>query len=50
MKFSDRASGVRAGSSDLQLQSSEARFRALTELTSDWYWEQDAQLLFVHMS
>jgi diguanylate cyclase (GGDEF)-like protein/PAS domain S-box-containing protein len=24
-----------------QLRSSEARFRALTELSSDWYWEQD---------
>lgn len=25
-----------------QLCNSEARFRALTELSSDWYWEQDA--------
>ena len=60
MRLSDRAQGtyplqrsaseVGAGSSDLQLQASEARFRALTELTSDWYWEQDAQLRFVHMS
>ncbi len=24
-----------------QVRSSEARFRALTELSSDWYWEQD---------
>jgi diguanylate cyclase (GGDEF)-like protein/PAS domain S-box-containing protein len=29
------------------LRDSEARFRALTELSSDWYWEQDAELRFV---
>ena len=28
----------------------ESRFRALTELTSDWYWEQDADLRFTRMS
>ena len=28
-------------------QRSEERFRALTELSSDWYWEQDAQFRFV---
>src|SRR5690242_19425416 len=27
---------------ELALQESEARFRKLTELSSDWYWEQDA--------
>lgn len=26
-----------------ELSASEARFRRLTELSSDWYWEQDAQ-------
>jgi len=31
------------------LRHSEARFRALTELSSDWYWEQDAQFRFVRM-
>jgi diguanylate cyclase (GGDEF)-like protein/PAS domain S-box-containing protein len=31
------------------LRESEARFRALTELSSDWYWEQDAQFRFVRM-
>ncbi|MEN9397859.1 MAG: hypothetical protein RLZ81_2389, partial [Pseudomonadota bacterium] len=31
------------------LLQSEARFRALTELSFDWYWEQDAQLRFVHI-
>lgn len=30
-------------------QRSEARFKALTELTSDWYWEQDAQFRFVRV-
>ena len=34
----------------MQLRTSEVRFRALTELTSDWYWEQDAQFRFIHMS
>ena len=29
------------------LRESEARFRTLTALTSDWYWEQDAELRFV---
>jgi diguanylate cyclase (GGDEF)-like protein/PAS domain S-box-containing protein len=30
-----------------QLRESEARFRSLTELSSDWYWEQDAELRYV---
>lgn len=30
-----------------QLRQSEARFRALTELSSDWYWEQDKDFKFV---
>jgi diguanylate cyclase (GGDEF)-like protein/PAS domain S-box-containing protein len=29
------------------LRASEARFRSLTELSSDWYWEQDASLRFI---
>ena len=32
------------------LRESETRFRALTELSSDWYWEQDAELRFVGTS
>ena len=32
------------------LRQSEARLRALTELSSDWFWEQDAQLRYVHIS
>nr|WP_315428484.1 EAL domain-containing protein [uncultured Albidiferax sp.] len=31
------------------LQENEARFRTLTALSSDWYWEQDAQFRFVKM-
>jgi PAS domain S-box-containing protein len=33
-----------------ELRGSEARFRALTALSSDWYWEQDENLRFVYMS
>jgi diguanylate cyclase (GGDEF)-like protein/PAS domain S-box-containing protein len=29
-----------------ELGNSEARFRSLTELSSDWYWEQDAEYRF----
>ncbi|WP_341937831.1 sensor domain-containing protein [Marinimicrobium sp. C2-29] len=29
------------------LRRSEERFRSLTELSSDWYWEQDEQLRFI---
>jgi diguanylate cyclase (GGDEF)-like protein/PAS domain S-box-containing protein len=32
-----------------RLRNSEARFRALTELSSDWYWEQDTQFRFVRV-
>lgn len=31
------------------LRDSEARFRALTSISSDWYWEQDAQHRLVRM-
>jgi len=30
-----------------RLTASEARFRSLTSLSADWYWEQDAELRFV---
>lgn len=33
-----------------ELRESEARFRSLTELASDWYWEQDAQGAFTKVS
>jgi len=32
------------------LRKSEARFRSLADLSSDWYWEQDAELRFVSTS
>ena len=39
--FSDVTHFTRAQAA---LANSEARFRSLTELSSDWYWEQDADL------
>jgi PAS domain-containing protein len=33
-----------------RLRDSEQRFRSLTELSADWYWEQDAQLRFTFVS
>jgi PAS domain S-box-containing protein len=33
-----------------QLRESEARYRSLTELASDWYWEQDEQGAYTKMS
>ena len=35
---------------ELALQDSEHRFRRLLALSSDWYWEQDAQFRFTHIS
>lgn len=37
-------------SAALRLKESEERYRALTELSSDWYWEQDEQLRFTQLS
>jgi PAS domain S-box-containing protein len=36
--------------SELALRQSEARFRALTELSADWYWEQDEHFRFTGLS
>ena len=33
-----------------ELRESEARFKSFTELSSDWYWEQDAQGKFTKVS
>lgn len=33
-----------------ELQESEARYRSLTELASDWYWEQDEHGVFTKVS
>jgi len=35
---------------ELALQDSEHRFRRLLALSSDWYWEQDTQFRFTHIS
>ena len=32
------------------MRESEARFRSLTELSSDWYWEQDTEFRFTSLS
>lgn len=32
------------------VRESEQRFRSLTQLSSDWYWEQDEKLRFTYMS
>jgi PAS domain S-box-containing protein len=32
------------------MRASEERFRSLTELSSDWYWEQDEELRFTQVS
>lgn len=37
-------------SAALALRKSEARFRALTELSADWFWEQDEHLCFVNIN
>ncbi|MGH8629588.1 MAG: PAS domain S-box protein, partial [Burkholderiales bacterium] len=37
-------------SAEAALRASEERFRGLTELSSDWYWEQDANLRFTFVS
>jgi len=37
---------TRRKQAEAQIRESEARFRALTELSSDWYWEQDADFRF----
>ena len=35
---------------EMSLRASEERFRSLTELSSDWYWEQDDSFRFTLMS
>ncbi|UCH46474.1 MAG: EAL domain-containing protein [Betaproteobacteria bacterium] len=36
--------------SELVVRESEARFRALTAMSSDWYWEQDEHFRFTYFS
>jgi PAS domain S-box-containing protein len=35
---------------ELELRASEARFRDLSQLASDWFWEQDEQFRFTYLS
>src|ERR1700694_2629171 len=45
------ARGVaRAHKAENVLRESAARFRSLTQLSSDWYWEQDDQFRLTYMS
>jgi len=48
LKESQMRAAHRAGQTELI--ESEARFRSLTALSSDWYWEQDAAFRFVRFS
>lgn len=41
---------TRRKNAELAQQESERRFRALTALSADWYWEQDAQLRLTFVS
>jgi diguanylate cyclase (GGDEF)-like protein/PAS domain S-box-containing protein len=42
--------GRRVKEHTAELQKSERRFRSLTSLSSDWFWEQDAELRFTSIS
>jgi diguanylate cyclase (GGDEF)-like protein len=39
----------RISAKNLELAESELRFRSLTEMSSDWYWEQDAEMRFTRL-
>jgi len=41
------AAEIRRGEAERVLRASEERFRGLTALSSDWYWEMDEQFRFV---
>ncbi len=40
---------LRRAGAEQAVRESEARFRSLTNLSSDWYWEQDAQYRFTRL-
>ncbi len=44
------ASGAERGRGAAALAGSEARYRGLTELSADWYWEQDGAFRYTHLS
>ena len=41
---------MRARTAERALRASAARFRSLTQLSADWYWEQDAEFRLTHTS
>jgi diguanylate cyclase (GGDEF)-like protein/PAS domain S-box-containing protein len=43
------AGQLRRGEAEQAVRESEARFRSLTDLSSDWYWEQDTAHRFTRM-
>ncbi len=55
LKSSDRVPPLRAAGQELReleaaLHRSEERFRAIVELSGEWYWEQDAEYRFTMIS
>jgi PAS domain S-box-containing protein len=50
LQYSNKVLEQRVTERTAQLQASEERFRSLTELASDWYWEQDATGRFTKVS
>lgn len=44
------ATGAAAREAHARMRESEARFRSLTEMSADWYWEMDDQLRFTAVS
>jgi diguanylate cyclase (GGDEF)-like protein/PAS domain S-box-containing protein len=40
---------LRRANAEQAVRESEARFRSLTDLSSDWYWEQDAEYRFTRL-
>lgn len=50
MRAKENAEVRNLADSESSLRESEARFRDLIELSSDWYWEQDADLRYTILS
>lgn len=44
------AAGAERRRAAAELAASEARYRGLTELSADWYWEQDREFRYTHLS
>jgi diguanylate cyclase (GGDEF)-like protein/PAS domain S-box-containing protein len=40
---------LQRANAEQEVRESEARFRGLTDLSSDWYWEQDAEFRFTRL-